>query len=111
MLTCGMCGTKLDPRAHPNAFAGAVSVRRHMENLRYVATSLRRRPVLTERGQGVADRLSHHADQGEPQFERLHATAHGLWQSGSDWPGARQWIAESQAQLKPWRLKSLAAET
>lgn len=110
MLTCGICGAKLDPRANRNTFAGAVSVRRSMENLRYVATSLRRRPVLTERGQDVADRLSFHADQGEALFERLHTTAHGLWRADSDWTGVLQWIADAQEELAPWMLKSLAAE-
>lgn len=111
MLTCGICGARLLRGTHRDVFAGAVSVRGHMEKLRYIAGALRRHPVLTERGQDTADRLSSVADLGEALFERLHGMAHGLWRGAADtdWSEVQDWIADANEQLEPWMRRALAA--
>jgi len=111
MLTCGMCGIRLARRMHRDAFAGAVCVRKRMENLRFIADSLGRHPVLTARGYETINRLSLVADEGEPVFARLHESAHGLWRGlDVDWPQARRWIDTANAQLEPWMLLALMAD-
>lgn len=110
MLTCGFCYTRLVRGTHYYAFSGATSVHKHVENLRYIADRLRSHPVLSERGQDTLARLTHVAEQGDIHFERLHATAHGLWRGpAADWPQVRRWIADADEALEPWMRRALAA--